>query len=390
MGSGARGMESPTEEGDLVWWLAIAAVMSLAAALRFQNLAMASLWLDEAFSWSQARLPFWDMIKETAGDGHLPLQNTVLYLTIRAFGDSEGVLRTPSAIYGVVNVAAIYWVGAILGGRGVGIVSAILLTLSGVDIWQSQDVRPYALLALTSTLYMGATYRALETGRRQWQAASAVAALMLLLSHVYGLFLWLSIVAAVLAARYLWRKSTPHHRAWLFWQCVPAVLFIPWTAALYHRYMQIIAWGFWISKPTPRRIVELVSGLSSGGALAILLLLGTIWGYVTIGRNDERRAWRFSVRLSIDRDRFLLLAWLLGPFLIGFVLSWISQPILVYRYVIGSLPAFFIAASIGLWRLLGHRPLFAICATALAANLTSWILLHPEKENRLARPRRNL
>ena len=58
MGSGARGMESPTEEGDLVWWLAIAAVMSLAAALRFQNLAMASLWLDEAFSWSQARCRF--------------------------------------------------------------------------------------------------------------------------------------------------------------------------------------------------------------------------------------------------------------------------------------------------------------------------------------------
>ncbi len=184
-------------------WLALGALLILAAILRLHGISLASIWFDESSSWQQATQPFPEMIRLTALDVHPPLYNSILYLFIHAFGDSETVLRLPSAILGVAGVAATFWVGSLVGGRITGFVAALLLCLSRFHIDYSQDARPYALLALTATIFVGAAIRALESNRRGWHVASCVAALLLLYSHAYGGLLWLSlaIVVAVSANR---------------------------------------------------------------------------------------------------------------------------------------------------------------------------------------------
>ena len=357
---------------DVFWPAALTCLLVAAAILRFHNIAADSIWLDEATSWTRIKLPFPEMIAATASSEQLPLHNVILLATVRLFGDSEVALRAPSAVLGVLNIAAIYWVGTIAGGRGaggrgVGLVAAIFLTFSSFHVWYSQEARPYALLALTSTLFMGATLRALADGTRAWNGAAVAAAILLLYSHAYGLFLWLSVVVGVAAALLLWRDSAASGRRWLLWQAIAPVVFLPWAVILFFRYTAIVEHGFWIKRPGPGFVVKFAKDMLSGSEMAQVLLVGAILAFVrfTDARLTSLRAW-------IDRERLLLLAWMFGPVLIGLILSWISRPILIERYVIGSLPAMYVVASLGYWRLLGRLPYVLVAAATLCAVLAFW------------------
>ena len=83
----------------------------IGALLRFHNLGGESLWVDEAVSWTQAKDSLADLIKQTAPDNYPSLHNLALFAVIKLFGDSEWNLRLPSAIFGVANIVALYWLG---------------------------------------------------------------------------------------------------------------------------------------------------------------------------------------------------------------------------------------------------------------------------------------
>ncbi len=366
--------------------LALAAILALAALLRLHAIGAASLWLDEAWSWTEVREPFLTMIARTADDIHPPLYNSILYLFARVFGDSEVALRWPSAILGVASVAAIFWVASSLGGRLAGLLAAALLCLSGFHVEQSQDARPYTLFTLTAILFAGATFRALETDRRIWHVASAIGALLLLYTHAYGGLLWLSVAAAVGASAKAWgdpdRKVLLH---WVVGQAIAGLLFLPWAFILARHYHAIVVRGFWVQRPTPEFLLQLVKDLASGGPLAVALLAGTIVALAPSRMFAARTQAPEEVHSHEALRRAICLAWLLGPLVIGLALSVISQPILFDRYVICSLPAWLILASIGLCRIgqVGGRVVLAgglalTVAGALASFCTYWTTQHED------------
>src|ERR1017187_7205575 len=155
----------------------VAAIFAVGLGLRLHGVSEPSIWLDEAVSWTQARLGFAEMIRATATDNYPPLHNIVLHFVIRFFGDSEAALRLPSAIFGALNILAIYWLGRSLRCRAAGSLGAVLLAFSGFHIWYSQEARPYALLALAATVFVTSVLLSLQTGRIRWYVVSAVGAL---------------------------------------------------------------------------------------------------------------------------------------------------------------------------------------------------------------------
>lgn len=335
----------------------LAGLLILAAVLRLHAIAGPSLWLDETDSWDEAHRSFATMIELTSEDFHPPLYNVILYLFVHAFGDSETVMRLPSAILGIAAVGAIYWVASSLEGRLVGLLAAALLCVSGYHIEYSQDARPYALLCLTSILFAGASIRALETDRFSWHLASAIGALLLLYSHAYGALLWLSVAIAVGVSAVAWRD--PGLRTLLRWaagQIVAGLLFLPWSQFLAERYQHILTYGFWLPHPTGDFMLALVTNVASGGPMVVALLAGSIVALAP-SRWFVPRTWQPGESHEALR-RAILIAWLLGPLAIGLLLSIIGEPILNPRYVIGSLLAWLILGSIGLCRVLriGGRP----------------------------------
>ena len=174
--------------------LAVLALVVVAAALlRFPSLGEQGLWRDEAATWLQVNGSLGEVISRTATDNYPPLYNLLAWASVQLFGGAEWVLRLPSAALGVLNVALLYGLGARIGGRGVGLVAAALLALSGYHVWYSQEARMYALLACTATAHAWAMVHFLDRPRAARALLLGLSGIPLIYAHPYGALTWIGI-----------------------------------------------------------------------------------------------------------------------------------------------------------------------------------------------------
>jgi mannosyltransferase len=142
------------QKENIVVNVAMLIIVIIGTWLRLRNLSTESIWLDEAVSWAQAKGSFAQMKSMTAHGIQSPLHNLILFAFIHgSASDSEWILRAPSALMGIGNIVAIYWLGVLIGGRTTGALAAVILAMSGFHIYYAHEARMYTLLALTATLY---------------------------------------------------------------------------------------------------------------------------------------------------------------------------------------------------------------------------------------------
>lgn len=133
-------------------------VLVLALVLRFTNLGAWSYWSDEAFTVSDAN--GWRLGLE----GNLPAHQLSIGLfglwfdAAERFGFplTEGTVRAMAAVFGVLGIAAILFLGARFVGSTGAWFAGLLLTLSPFHLYWSQNARAYALeLALAVPAGLG-------------------------------------------------------------------------------------------------------------------------------------------------------------------------------------------------------------------------------------------
>jgi 4-amino-4-deoxy-L-arabinose transferase-like glycosyltransferase len=349
--------------------IALAAVVAIAAVARFRGLGDDSLWRDEAVTWFQSRGSIGDVIAKTASDNYPPLHNILVWAVTSIFGDAEWALRLPSAIAGVASVLAIYWIGTLIGTRLTGLIAALLLALSGYDIWFSQEARAYALLLLTATLFAGCALSLLRGLTIPRATAAFVAAVALLYTHTYGVLVWASVSGAVLVVTLLRSQGSARlPAAWIAIQGAAALAFLPWGVILVERAHAIETEGFWIPAPGVTYVAAELYSVASGSITFLLLALAAAAAFIHVrGRDDVATA--ATLRLHATAEDWILIAWLAGPVILGVGLSVIGTPLFIARYAIGCLPPFLLLAAIGLSRFAsGPRSLGAVAAFAVAAS----------------------
>jgi uncharacterized membrane protein len=135
--------------------LVLSVLLLVGAALRLHDLAAESLWLDEAFAITIARVSLDYIVEMTAQDVHPPLYYVLLYLWMDLWGSTEWHARLLSVAFSLGTIGAAYATGARLVGRRAGLFAAGLLTIAPFQVEFAQEARMYALLALLATL---ATY----------------------------------------------------------------------------------------------------------------------------------------------------------------------------------------------------------------------------------------
>ena len=244
-------MEEKLPSADLTrsaCWAMLSAVVLLGAYLRFHNVSDDSLWLDESISWWQSKGSLLEVIRRTAQDTYPPLNNIFIWVSVSLFGDGEGALRLPSAIFGTANIVAIYWLGSMTVGRVAALMAATFLALSGFHVWYSQEARMYALLSLTATMFAASSFYFARSPTILRAALVSIAGLALLYSRPFGALNWIAIGAAI---SFFVRSSTRimlTNRNWLAANIVAATLFAPW-AWLLHRVAGAIKGRFSNSLP---------------------------------------------------------------------------------------------------------------------------------------------
>jgi 4-amino-4-deoxy-L-arabinose transferase-like glycosyltransferase len=212
----------------------LAALLLLAAALRFHRLEVQSFWNDEGNSarLSERTIPL--IVEGTASDVHPPLY----YLLLRGWrelaGESEFGLRSLSAFAGVLTVASaaalarLWWRLPVAGA-----VAALLTAIHPALIYYSQEARMYELLALLAALSTLLLVRLLPALACRARANRSLLAALYILSIVAGLYTHyffpaVLVVHNLMALAVLWRRRWRPLWQWAGIMGVAFLLFLPW------------------------------------------------------------------------------------------------------------------------------------------------------------------
>src|SRR5688572_12030129 len=122
---------------------ALAALLTIALLVRLPDLNE-SLWYDELWSTHVIIGSFGDLLRVWLYDIHPPFYNGLAFAWSRVFGDSEISVRILPMLCGLATVALMPELGASLATRQAGWLAGVLLALSPVHIWYSQEARRYA------------------------------------------------------------------------------------------------------------------------------------------------------------------------------------------------------------------------------------------------------
>jgi len=316
------------------------------------------IWLDEAISIHQARLSLHDLfVNLYNGDRQPPLYHLTLWVTIRAFGDSEFAVRLPSLIAGTLVIPVLYELGRELYDRRTGLIAAGFAAVSPVLIWYSQEVRMYEFIALFGLLALLTQLRAIRNGTMLNWAAYILATAALLWSHYFGLIViavqQLIFIGVLIQRR---RSGQPikalalgyaYSAAVLVMQLVPLIVFAhhqfqvtsgaagspsgTYDYLSFYSVLSNMAWSLWGYQPDATTVL-----------LAAMWPLGLLGSLVLLGRGGSRQttslaaaALALVVVLIIvstfdgsyfEIRNFLILVPLVLLLIARLVTGWIRQP----------------------------------------------------------------
>jgi hypothetical protein len=309
-----------------------------------------------------------------------PLHYLVVHASLLWRHDILG-LRLPSALFGILAVALSYGFGRELLGRSGGAVVAVVTASSPITIHLGQFARGYT--AMIAGAYASAWLMLLlvRTGRARWVLPYALAALMLVSAHPFGLFALLSelvLMAGFAAARLRHglagqRRLAAATGAAIVLGGLSLVLLRHLYAPLQSKYrvgsggavIDLTSTRFW------QRFGDAATG-SSHVIFAIALGVATLLGLAALAVRDRRAAAFVGV-------------WLVLPLALLSVLTAASNDFAPERHLSFLLPGFAAAlAGFGyeVRRRVGARYGTWIAAAVVAALLgPGWVADHNELAN---------
>ncbi len=320
-----------------IFWLLIAIVIA-GAGLRLYNIGEKSYWVDEEFSVMHSSTSLQELFESSAAETHPPLYYIMLHFWIRLFGDSETATRSLSAIFSILSIFLVYKVGKLLSGKETGLLSAVIFSLSAFHIMQSQEARMYsliALLALISMYFFILIAIKKESSRRNY-IFYFLASVLLIYSHVYGIFIIMAQNIYVIAVRLPWRDFSM--KKWVVSQMLLAISFLPWAIILVVQIIGIKNGEFsnltWIKSPTVENFFDTFMLQASVNVVVIGLLL----------RFFAARMMKVK-RANTEEGDYLLSLWLMVPIMVPFIVSLITVPFYFQKYPIAaSFPIYILAA----------------------------------------------
>jgi mannosyltransferase len=318
----------------------VSGLVLLAAAIRLPTLAQQSFWLDEGYTERLLRMSLSGMLHTIPKTESTPPAYYVLtWIWTHAFGLSEFGVRSLSALAGIATVPVAYAVARRLAGRRAAVITGLLLAVSPLMVWFSQEARAYALATLISTVTLLCTVAYLEEERDRWLIGWALAAALGLATHYFVVF-----VVAPEVGLLLWRVRPPRRdrrlAAAIAFVAVVAVALVP--LALAQRgtgHADYIAQG-----SLGRRVLQVPKQLLEGYASPGQVITGVLASLVVAGG----ALWPLATQATPRRRAAVPLLVGLVCVLVPMALAVCGVDFLNTRNLLPALPPLYIAGAIGL------------------------------------------
>ena len=365
---------SPQAPSFPVWRWGVLASILLGAGLRLHGLAAESIWLDEATSILLAKMDLLALVRTTAQDIHPPVYYALLHFWL-ALGDGEFIVRAFSALAGILAIPFLYQLGRALYDEQTGLIASLLLAVSPLHIWYSQEARMYALVTLLTLAGSTWLWRATQRERRLDWLAYALSMSLALYTHYHAIFVLSAINAFVLLRWALLPAPRPSLRNWLLAQGAIVLLFLPWLPVLLDQIAT--GGGYWIAEaighPSPRVLVETWIDYSIGNARLWYPVAWRRLGYALfagaslLGVGAAVGQWRRKPSSRPSQAFLFNLLYLALP--LGAV--WLAsqfKPMYARRYLLPFLPPYLLLLAAGLrqiswarWRVALAGALLVLC-----------------------------
>ncbi len=333
--------------------VALLLIVLLAFLLRLYRLDHQSLWYDEGFSVYLARMSLGEITARTASDIHPPLYYYLLHLWLGPFGDSEFVLRFFSLVFGLLTVPLIYALGRRLLGTASGLLAALLLAISPLYLWYSQEARMYTLVTFLCLATSYLLLRGLEEaskGALFW-GFYAFLNVLAVYSHFYAFFV-LAFHMLFLSVWWAVNRKGDRLLAGLLSQGSVVLAYLPWSGFVLRRYAADVS--YWRGELVFTEVVRKTLIFFSTGhtilesrAQSIAFIYGAMFLFALVVIAFKRTAGGMG---SLQRLLFLLL-YLSLPLALLFLISY-QRPKFHPRYLMLASPAFFLVLAGGLAGLL--------------------------------------
>lgn len=336
-----------------------ALALVLAIGTRFYQLGTESLWLDEAITFHRSRLPFGELIADAWKTYHNPAYFLLIHFWMKV-GDSEFMLRLPSALFGIGTILVTFGTGRLIAGNWAGFGAALVLCLNPKSLEYDQEARMYAPYCFGASI---AIYGVVWLFSNPEEAAFPVWKLLreraARLAHRGARNAWLAVFGGNVVALYCHATAVLFTTAcsivaltfiafrserrgfvvnWTIVNLLVIVAFLPWLSSLFTQSEEMNRRGFWIPEPTFGRVFSavravlllgwrlpwlspIVVGFALVGSFALRkrpLVLAALWLFTVLCPSLLLLA---SLRQSIFMPRLIL--WAAVPFavLVGTGLS---------------------------------------------------------------------
>jgi hypothetical protein len=297
----------------------------------------ASLRLDEAQSLWQVSRDVSGILTIVAGDVHVPLYHILLHYWLVAFGNTVPVARLMSLFFYLLSIPAVYILGKRAYSARVGLIGALLISISPFMNWYGNEIRMYTLFMLLTVLNQYFFLRIWKD-----RPASGATWLFYALTAVLGVFSHYFFFLNLLAQSvfYLFRRSLfPEGslRRFIGIGAVIALAFAPWIAFEFMR--GVVAFQA-PALPRPSTVdlfgtfSQFFFGFQMDVVNTIFLSLWPIAAIIALIGLSR------SGRMTPQTEYFTLT--LLIAFGATFIGSYLVTPVYVSRYLIFTIPSLYL------------------------------------------------
>jgi len=313
-------------------------LLLIATLARFPGLGKRSLWFDEALSGAIAALSTQEVLANAAGSSHPPGYYYLLHLW-RGVGDSEFVLRFPSAWCSILAVALVARLARDAFDPQTGYLAAVGMAVSPFQIYYAQEARMYGLAIALSAGVIWAFLRTIRLRRNRsasWWPYIILTTLGLYV-HYY--------VALVVLALHLWvlvywqrhRRIVP---SLLIADTLIALAFLPQLTQLASEAAEFLGAARWRVAPSPLEPLRSLHYLLFGHTLPVWLVaagLFLVLGLLAVGIVSHR-TWKREAETLLVLTTFAPVVLVLG-------ISLLVNPVYVERSFAVVTPSLLIVLS---------------------------------------------
>lgn len=195
---------TPQEASRQHRWILFGLIV-LGTALRLHQLGV-GLWYDEIETLVRyARMPVGNIVTTYDSQNQHLFYSMLSSVTIGVFGESGWALRLPAAVFGVLSLWAVWWLGRRVTSNVEALLATALLALSYHHVWFSQNARGYTALLFWTLMGTGFFVDLLRNERPGWSRPVLYGGCMALAVYTHVTAVLVVIAHALVLGALWWR-----------------------------------------------------------------------------------------------------------------------------------------------------------------------------------------